>query len=138
MIGFEKDRLKTEDFRNDAVAAAEMAAEEAGVAIYQVEPIPGGTGELGDVSVRFRDTASGQMVERTWNIPHDASAPAIDRAKPSMQLAVLAMLAADKLRDGPLAEAIDFKQLAESRANVKRFYGTTGRAAEVLHMIDSL
>ena len=138
LIGFEKDRLKTEDFRNDAVAAAEMAAEEAGVAIYQVEPIPGGTGELGDVSVRFRDTASGQMVERTWNIPHDASAPAIDRAKPSMQLAVLAMLAADKLRGGPLAEAIDFKHLAEPRANVKRFYGTTGRAAEVLHMIDGL
>ena len=138
LIGFEKDRLKTEDFRNDAVDAAEMAAEEAGVAIYQVEPILGGSGELGDVSVRFRDTASGQMVERTWNIPHDASAPAIDRAKPSMQLAVLAMLAADKLRDGPLAEAIDFKQLAESRANVKRFYGTTGRAAEVLHMIDGL
>ena len=59
LIGFEKDRLKTEDFRNDAVDAAEMAAEEAGVAIYQVEPILGGSGELGDVSVRFRDTASG-------------------------------------------------------------------------------
>ena len=138
LIGFEKDRLKTEDFRNDAVAAAEMAAEEAGVAIYQVEPIPGGTGELGDVSVRFRDTATGQMVERTWNIPHDASAPAIDRAKPSMQLAVLAMLAADKLRGGPLAEAIDFKQLAEPRANVRRFYGPTGRAAEMLRMVDQL
>ncbi len=70
LIGFEKDRLKTEDFRNDAVDAAELAAEEAGVAIYQVEPLPGGSGELGDVSVRFRDTASGQMVERTWTIPH--------------------------------------------------------------------
>ena len=138
LIGFEKDRLKTEDFRNDAVDAAEMAAEEAGVAIYQVEPIPGGTGELGDVSVRFRDTASGQMVERTWNIPHDASAPAIDRAKPSMQLATLAMLAGDKLRGGPLADAIDFKQLVQPRANVKHFYGNTGRAAEVLHMIDQL
>lgn len=138
LIGFEKDRLKTEDFRNDAVAAAELAAEEAGVAIYQVEPIPGGSGELGDVSVRFRDTASGQMVERTWTIPHDPSVPAIDRAKPSMQLATLAMLAASKLRGGPLAEAIDFKQLAEPRASVKRFYGTTGRAAEVLRMIDGL
>ena len=138
LIGFEKDRLKTEDFRNDAVDAAEMAAEEAGVAIYQVEPIPGGTGELGDVSVRFRDTASGQMVERKWNIPHDASAPAIDRAKPSMQLATLAMLAGDKLRGGPLADAIDFKQLVQPRANVKHFYGNTGRAAEVLRMIDQL
>ena len=120
------------------MAAAELAAEESGVAVYQVEPIPGGRGELGDVSVRFRDTASGQMVERTWTIPHDPSAPAIDRAKPSMQLATLAMLAAAKLRGGPLAEAIDFRQLAAPRASVKHFYGTTGRAAEMLRMIDGL
>jgi Mg-chelatase subunit ChlD len=138
LIGFEKDRLKTEDFRNDAVDAAELAAEEAGVAIYQVEPVPGGTGELGDVSVRFRDTVGNRMVERKWTIPHDANAPAIDRAKPSMQLAVLAMFAAEKLRGGPLADAIDFKQLVAPRANVKQFYGKTGRVAEVLHMIDSL
>ncbi len=138
LIGFEKDRLHTEDFRNDAVDAAELAAEEAGVAIYQVEPIPGGAGELGDVSVRFRDAASGQMVERTWTIPHDSGAPAIDRAKPSMQLAVLSMFAAEKLRGGPLADAIDFKQWTTPRANVKQFYGNTGRVAEMLRMIDSL
>ena len=138
LIGFEKDRLKTEDFRNDAVDAAELAAEEAGVAIYQVEPLPGGNGELGEVSVRFRDAASAQMVERTWTIPHDSGAPAIDRATPSMQLAVLSMLAAEKLKGGPLAEAIDFKQLAEPRANVKRFYGNTGRVGEMLRMVDAL
>ena len=138
LIGFEKDRLKTEDFRNDAVDAAELAAEEAGVAIYQVEPLPGGNGELGEVSVRFRDAASAQMVERTWTIPHDNGAPAIDRATPSMQLAVLSMLAAEKLKGGPLAEAIDFQQLADPRANVKRFYGNTGRVGEMLRMLDAL
>jgi hypothetical protein len=138
LIGFEKDRLKTEDFRNDAVDAAELAAEEAGVAIYQVEPLPGGNGELGEVSVRFRDAASAQMVERTWTIPHDSGAPAIDRATPSMQLAVLSMLAAEKLKGGPLADAIDFQQLTEPRANVKRFYGNTGRVGEVLGMVDAL
>jgi secreted protein with Ig-like and vWFA domain/outer membrane protein assembly factor BamD (BamD/ComL family) len=138
LIGFEKDRLKTEDFRNDAVDAAELAAEEAGVAVYQVEPLPGGNGELGEVSVRFRDAASSQMVERTWTIPHDDKAPAFDRAAPSMQLAVLSMLAAEKLKGGPLGDAIDFKQLAEPRANVKRFYGTAGRVGEVLNMVDAL
>jgi tetratricopeptide (TPR) repeat protein len=138
LIGFEKDRLKTEDFRNDAVDAAELAAEEAGIAIYQVEVLPAGKGELGEVSVRFRDAAVGQMVERTWTVPHDGGAPAIDRATPSMQLAALAMLAAEKLKGGPLAEAIDFKQLADPQANVKRFYGTNGRAGEVLNMVDAL
>ena len=138
LIGFEKDRLKTEDFRNDAVDAAELAAEEAGVAIYQVETLPGGSGEIGEVSVRFRDTAAGQMVERTWAIPHDSKAPAIDRATPSMQLAVLSMLAAEKLKGGPLGAAIDFKQLVDTRANVKRFYGNTGRSAEMLQVIDAI
>jgi len=138
LIGFEKDRLHTEDFRNDAVDAAELAADEAGVAVYQVEPLPGGTGELGEVSVRFRDAASGQMVERAWTVPYDASAPAIDRATPSMQLAVLSMLAAEKLRGGPLAEAIDFKQLAAPRANIKRCYNDNRRVADVLHMLDPL
>ncbi len=138
LIGFEKDRLKTEDFRNDTVAAAQLAAEEAGVAIYQVETLPGGNGELGEVSVRFRKADSGEMVERTWTIPHESSTPAFDRATPSMQLSVLSMLAAEKLRGGPLGQAIDFKQLTAPRAHVKAFYGNTGRAAEVLHMIDSL
>ena len=37
LLGFEKHRLKKEDFRNDKVDAAEMAAAEAGVAVYQFE-----------------------------------------------------------------------------------------------------
>jgi secreted protein with Ig-like and vWFA domain len=138
LIGFEKDRLKTEDFRNDAVDAAELAAEEAGVAIYQVEPIPGGSGELGEVSVRFRDPDANAMVERSWTLPHEAAAPAIDRAAPSMQLATLAMLVAEKLRGGPLGEAVDFKTLAGARANVRRFYGDAGRPAEMLRMVEML
>jgi capsular polysaccharide biosynthesis protein len=138
LIGFEKDRLKTEDFRNDAVDAAELAAEEAGVAVYQVEPIANGRGEIGEVSVRFRDTSAAAMVERSWTITHDADAPAIDRAAPSMQLATLAMLAAEKLRGGPMADAIDFRQLATPAANVKQHYGAQGRPAEVLRMVDAL
>ena len=138
LLGFEEHRLKTEDFRNDAVDAAELAAEEAGVALYQVEPLPEGSGELGEASLRFRDAASGQMVERTWTIPYEAAAPAFDRAVPSLQLAGLALLAAEKLRGGPLAEAIDFKQLAAARATVKQFYANSRRVAEMLEMVDKL
>ena len=138
LIGFEKDRLKTEDFRNDKVDAAELAAEEAGVAIYQIEPNPNGTGEIGEVGVRFRDTASGEMVERGWTMPHDAAVPAVDRATPSMQLAVISMFAAEKLKGGTLADAIDFKQLAEAQANVRQSYGGNARVAEVLRMVDAL
>lgn len=138
LIGFEKDRLKTEDFRNDAVDAAELAADEAGVAIYQVQPLAEGTGELGEVSVRFRDAASKEMVERTWTIPYDANAPAFDRATPSMQLAGLSLLAAEKLRGGPFADAIDFKQLTAPQAMVKQFYGGSTRVGDMLRVIDAL
>ena len=138
LLGFEEHRLKTEDFRNDGVDAAELAAEEAGVALYQVEPISDGSGELGEASLRFRDAASGQMVERTWTIPYDAAAPAFDRATPSLQLAGLALMAAEKLRGGTLAEAIDFKQLAAPRATVKQFYSYSRRVAEMLEMVDKL
>lgn len=138
LIGFEKNRLKTEDFRNDAVDAAELAAEEAGVAIYQVEPLADGSGEIGEVSVRFRDAASGEMVERAWTISYDAQATAFDRATPSMQLAGLSLLAAEKLRGGPLADAIDFKQLTGPTSLVKQFYASSPRVADMLQVIDAL
>ena len=138
LIGFEKDRLKTEDFRNDAVDAAELAADEAGVAIYQVEPLADGSGELGEVSVRFRDAANGEMVERSWSISYNSQATAFDRATPSMQLAGLALLAAEKLKGGPLADAIEFKQLTGSSALVKQFYGNSPRVGEMLQVIEKL
>ncbi|MFP4493626.1 MAG: von Willebrand factor type A domain-containing protein [Puniceicoccaceae bacterium] len=54
LIGYETHLLKKEDFRNDAVDAAEMAAEETGNAIYLVELKPNGTGPLGTARVRFK------------------------------------------------------------------------------------
>ncbi|MGL4400696.1 MAG: YfbK domain-containing protein [Luteolibacter sp.] len=138
LIGFEKDRLKTEDFRNDAVDAAELAAEEAGVAVYQVEPLADGTGEIGEVSVRFRDAASQEMVERNWTIPFESQATVFDRATPSMQLAGLSLLAAEKLKGGPLADAIDFKQLSGSSTFVKQFYAGSSRVSDMLRVIDAL
>lgn len=138
LIGFEEDRLRKEDFRNDAVDAAEMAAEEAGVAIYQVEPLAEGSGEIGEVSVRFRATASGDMVERSWTVPYDEAAPSIGRASPSMQLAALAMLAGEKLRGGAMGGAVDFGDLAEAVAGVREHYGDSGRVAELLKMVEKL
>lgn len=138
LLGFEKDRLKKEDFRNDSVDAAEMAAEEAGVAIYQVEPIPGGSGEIGEVSVRFRDTTSGEMFERSWTVSHDAATPVLERATPSMQLATLALFAGEKLRGGPLGDAIDFHTYAPVQAAVKQAFGHDSRIGDLLRMIDAL
>ncbi len=113
LLGFEKHILKQEDFRNDAVDAAEMAAAEAGVALYQFEAKPDGEGDVGSVSVRFRDLSTGQMVENRWPIPYEADAPRPDQAAPSLRIAISAALLAAKLRGEPLGEAVDLKTLSD-------------------------
>jgi Mg-chelatase subunit ChlD len=118
LLGFEKHRLATEDFRNDAVDAAELAAAEAGVAVYQVEPIPGGEGDLGSVSVRFRDLDSGEMIERRWALPHLASAPAADQGGGATHLAIVASQFAAKLAGGPLGDVVDLGELARLAATL--------------------
>jgi secreted protein with Ig-like and vWFA domain len=138
LIGFEEHRLQKEDFRNDAVDAAEMAAEEAGNALYQIETLPQGEGEVGEVSVRFRDVASGQMVERTWTIPYDAQAPAFDKATPSIQLAGLAAFTAEKLRAAPMADAVDFQQLGQVYAGVRARYPNSKPVADLGSMIGKM
>ncbi|MEM1296901.1 MAG: von Willebrand factor type A domain-containing protein, partial [Verrucomicrobiota bacterium] len=119
LIGFEKHRLKKEDFRNDKVDAAEMAAEEAGVALYQIEPLAEGSGDIGSVSIRFRDMASGEMVERRWPIPYEPTAPRLDQAAPSMKLATCAALLGSKLKDDELGQTVDLGQLARYAASLQ-------------------
>lgn len=138
LIGFEKDRLKTEDFRNDAVDAAELAADEAGVAIYQVETLPQGSGEIGEVSIRFRDTATDEMVERTYTIPYDSNSPSFDKANPKTQLATLALLAAQKLQPGPLADAINFSNYSQTIAQLKQTYTHSTKTQQLLNLINAI
>jgi Mg-chelatase subunit ChlD len=111
LVGFEKHRLREEDFRNDAVDAAELAAEEAAVAIYEVEALPQGDGELGEVFVRFREAGSKEMVERSWIVPYIPRAAAFDRATPGIQLAGTAAFLAEKLRGGPAGARVDLDKL---------------------------
>ncbi len=138
LIGFEKDRLRTEDFRNDRVDAAEMAAAEAGQALYQIELLPEGKGDIGEVSVRFRDVATQQMVERKWTIRHDTTTPVFDRASPTMQLAGLSMLSAQKLQGGDVASMIRFAELQEPRRRLREIFSQSQRVGELLQMIDQI
>jgi hypothetical protein len=55
-----------------------------------------------------------------------------------MQLAGLSLFAAEKLRGGPLGDAIDFKQFSQTISRVKETYGSSTRVREMLQVIDSL
>jgi Mg-chelatase subunit ChlD len=138
LIGFEHHRLKQEDFRNDGVAAAALAAGEAAVALYEVEALPQGDGELGQVYVRFHDTASNRMVERSWDLPYEASVPAFDRASPTLQLAGTSALLAEKLRGGPRADAIRLDELAPVVSRLRHTYPHQVPVQELGSMYDEL
>ena len=135
LIGFEQHLLKQEDFRNDSVQAAELSAEEAGVALYQIEPLPEGNGELGEVFVRFRDPATGRTVERSWTMPYEERPPSFDRASPSLQLAGVSALLAEKLRGN---EQIDLGTLAPVLNNLRAHYGEQPRVGELLQMFEHM
>ena len=95
-----------------------MAAAEAGVALYQVQAKPDGYGDVGTVSVRFRDLETGQMVEEIWPIPYETSVPRSDLASPSMKIATAASLFASKLKGGVMADTVDLKELASLLASL--------------------
>ncbi len=138
LIGFERHRLREEDFRNDKVDAAELAAEEAAVAVYQVEPLPQGEGELGEVYVRFLDPSTLSMVERSWTLPYDPRTPAFDRASPSMQLAGVAALFAETLQRG---EKEDVDRLNELTPVIKALPGhfpNADRVDDLVEMFEKL
>jgi Mg-chelatase subunit ChlD len=137
LLGFEKHRLKKEDFRNDKVDAAEMAAEEAGVAVYQFEAKPEGSGDIGAVSVRFLDMASGQMVERRWPIPFEPEAPALESAAPSLQLASCAALFAAKLKGDPLGGTVDLPELSRLVSELPGNWQKRERVVALREMIET-
>lgn len=138
LIGFEQHRLREEDFRNDQVEAAALASGEAAVALYEVEALPQGEGELGEVYVRFRDTATGSMVERSWTMPYDPYAPSFDRATPTMQLAGIAALMAEKLRGGAAGDAIGLAQLAPVVNALRGHYAHEARVQELVAMFEQM
>jgi hypothetical protein len=138
LIGFETHRLNEEDFRNDAVDAAELAAEEAAVALYQVEVLPEGEGELGEVYVRFRDTSNSEMVERSWTMAYDSNVQSFDRATPSMQLAGTSALFADNLKAGHEFDGDWLDELAPTVQALRGHYQSEERVQEFVRMYEKV
>ncbi|MCA9037988.1 MAG: von Willebrand factor type A domain-containing protein, partial [Planctomycetaceae bacterium] len=136
LLGFEKHILKKEDFRNDKVDAAEMAAAEAGVAMYQFEALPDGEGDVGSVSVRFQDLSTGEMVENRWPIPYEADASRPDQAAGSLRVATSAAMLAAKLRGEPLGESVDLQVLSGLLSGLPEPFRNDTRVLQLQQMIE--
>jgi Mg-chelatase subunit ChlD len=138
LYGFEKHRLKKEDFRNDSVDAAEFAAEEAGNAIYQVELLPEGSGDIGTVSVRFQDMESGQMVEKKWTIPYEAQASRLEDSSAALRLASGAALLGEKLKGSPIGEAVEMPRLGKLINGLTADFSSDQQVKDLVQMVNKV
>jgi hypothetical protein len=64
LVGYREHRLNAEDFRNDAVDAAEVAADTRVTALFEIIPVEGGSGPFGTARVRFKDLRQQRIVEQ--------------------------------------------------------------------------
>jgi len=137
LFGFEKHRLKKEDFRNDKVDAAEMAAAEAGVAVYQVETKPEGKGDIGSVSVRFQNTSTGRMVEKRWAIPYSAAVPPVENAPEAIRIASAATFLAETLKGTPAGNRVELNKLPQWLAGLSQSFAADARIQSLQSMIET-
>ena len=138
LYGFEKHELKKEDFRNDSVDAAELAAEEAGVAMYHVETLPDGEGDVGTVSVRFQDMETGEMVEKLWPIPYEVHPAALENAAPSMKLAASAALFGEALKGTAVGDLVEMGTLSKVTRSLQTVYPENERVGHLIEMVEKV
>lgn len=134
-LGYQQHQIRDADFRNNAIDAAELADAEAGTALYLIEPIDGATGPLGVVRIRYRDAATGEYLEHSWNLPSTGEVPALEDAPPSMRLAATAVSLAALLNQSPLAADITPEELTALSADLSHQFPSSARVRALQSML---
>lgn len=134
-IGYARHQLTKEQFRDNTVDAAELAATEAGNAMYVIQVNPNGHGPLGVVRVRYRIPNTGQYEEKEWTLPYTPQPPPLPQASPAMRLAAAAALFGEYLAHNPYAGEIQIKSLHILAGSVVSSFEPDPRPRQLLTMI---
>lgn len=134
-IGYAKHQLTKEQFRDNTVDAAELAAAESGNALYVVEVNPNGDGDLATVRVRYREPATGVYRELEWPVPYTGPAVALDQASPSLRLATVASAFAEWLVSSPFAGEVTTDALLTDLRGVPEAFAPDPRPTKLEWMI---
>ena len=134
-IGYAKHQLTKEQFRDNTVSAAPIAAQEAGNALYTIELRPDGTGPVATVHVRYRTPGTQDYHEHAWTVPYTGSAPALARASAALRLAGTAGAFAEWLAASPYAQAVTPDELLGYLNGVPETYGADPRPEKLEWMI---
>jgi Mg-chelatase subunit ChlD len=134
-VGYARHQLTKEQFRDNTVDAAEIAAAESGNALYVVQVDPQGSGPIGVVRVRYKVPATGEFVEQEWAIPYQPKVPALDQAGPAMRLAVVASAFGEWLSRNPYAGEISPSALQTYLQGVPETFAPDPRPERLAWMI---
>jgi len=134
-IGYAKHQLTKEQFRDNTVAAGEIAAQEAGNALYTIETNPNGDGPVATVHVRYRIPGTDDYREHSWEVAYLGTAPALARSSPAMRLAATAGAFSEWLAASPYAQEVTLDELLKQLSGVPEVYGADDRPKQLETMI---
>jgi autotransporter-associated beta strand protein len=134
-IGYAKHQLTKEQFRDNTVDAAEIAAQEAGNALYTVEVNPAGEGPLGTVRVRYKIPGTTDYREMAWEVPFTGSAVGLDQASAALRLAASASAFSEWLAVNPFAGEVTPDALLNTLRGVPEAFGADPRPRKLEWMI---
>lgn len=134
-IGYAKDQLKKEDFRNNNAHAASLGAAETGAALYTIAVKSSGEGPLCTVRVRYHVPGTSDTEEHAWTVPYTGKAIALRKASPAMRLAATAAAFSEWLGGSPYAGEVTPGQLLTYLRGVPEVYGPDARPKKLEWMI---
>jgi Mg-chelatase subunit ChlD len=134
-IGYAKDQLTKEQFRDNTVKAAQLGVKESGNALYTVEINPQGDGPLCTVHVRYRAPGTSDYYEHAWDVPYTGVAPSLDQAGPAIRLAASVSAFSEWLAGNSYAGEVTPDQLLGYMRGVPEIYGADTRPALLAQML---
>lgn len=134
-IGYAKHQLTKEQFRDNTVDAAEIAAAEQGNALYVVEINPNGSGPIGTMRVRFKSPDTGEYREEEWPLDYSARVTDLDQASPAMRLSGGASAFGEWLSRSPYAADVKLSTLESILSGIPAVYSPDPRPNELVESI---
>jgi Mg-chelatase subunit ChlD len=134
-VGYARHQLTREQFRDNTVDAAELAAAETGNALYLLELLPQGQGPLGVVRVRYQVPATGEFVEQEWSLADEPRVPLLDQAPPALRLAATSAAFGEWLSHNPYAGDVKVTDLPQYLAGVPETFAPDPRPQRLADMI---
>lgn len=135
LVGYEQQAVAMAEADNLGGVDAAGVAASGGVAVYEVEVLSAGAGDLGTVTASVGNPGTGVVVERSQPLPYLPSPPAFAQAPAPLQLAATAAAVAETLRGGTQAARVNLNKLIPAAEGLRRNYPNDPQVASLLEAL---